>query len=87
MEIKGTVLLIKDEQVISDKFKKREIVLTTDEDSDYPQSVLFQTTQDKCDMLDNYKVGDKVEVSVNIRGKKWEPKDGGETKYFVTLEV
>ena len=42
------------------EFKKRELVVTTDEQ--YPQSVLIEFVQDKCDLLNNFKVGDKVRM-------------------------
>lgn len=52
----------------------------------YPQSIEFQLTQDKCDYLDSYKVGEQVNVSINIRGRAW-TNPAGETKYFNTLEA
>ena len=83
-EVKGTIKAIKKTQVISDKFKKREFVLTTEDK--YPQDVLFQLSQDNCDLVDIFKEGDKVTLAYNLRGIEWvSPK--GETKYFNTLEV
>ena len=83
-ELKGTIKVIKKTQVISDKFKKREFVLTTEDK--YPQDVLFQLSQDNCDLVDIFKEGDKVTLAYNLRGIEWvSPK--GETKWFNTLEV
>ena len=84
MEISGTLKMIGSTSVVSDNFKKRDIVVTTNEK--YPQSILIQFTQDKCEMLDKYKVGEIVSVSINLRGREWtNPKDG-EIKYFNTIE-
>ncbi|MFN5440856.1 MAG: DUF3127 domain-containing protein, partial [Flavobacteriia bacterium] len=41
----GTIKVIQDTQRISDKFQKREFVVT-DTTSMYPQDILFQATQD-----------------------------------------
>ena len=83
-EVKGTIKAIKKTQVVSDKYRKREFVLTTDDK--YPQDVLFQLSQDNCDLVDIFKVGDKVTLAYNLRGIEWvSPK--GETKWFNTLEV
>jgi len=83
MEVKGNIKVINDTQVISEKFSKREFVVTTNET--YPQDILIQLTQDKCNLLDMFKVGQDVEVSINLRGREWNsPK--GEVKYFNTIE-
>ncbi len=83
-EVKGTIKEIKAIQVVSDKFKKREFVLTTEDK--YPQDVLFQLSQDNCDLANTFKAGDKVILAYNLRGREW-VNPQGETKYFNTLEV
>lgn len=70
---------------VSDKFSKREFVLT-DDSSQYPQDILFQSVQDKCTLLDSYNVGDVVQVSFNLRGREWTSPQN-EVKYFNTLEA
>lgn len=67
----------------SSGFQKRECVVTTDEQ--YPQHILVQFVQDKCNLLSNYKAGDKVDIGINLRGREWvNPK--GETVYFNTIQ-
>ena len=83
MNITGTIKVINDAMVVSDKFKKRDFVVTTHEQ--YPQDILIQMTQDKCDVLNSYNVGDSVDVSINIRGREW-TSPSGEVKYFNTIE-
>jgi hypothetical protein len=83
-KLNGTLKVANPTQVISDKFSKREFVIeTTDQ---YPQQVMFQLTQDKCYLLDAFKVGNKLEVSFNLRGREW-TSPAGEVKYFNTLEA
>ena len=83
-EVKGTIKAIKPTQVISEKYKKREFVLTTEDK--FPQDILFQLSQDNCELVDTFKQGDKVALAYNLRGKEWvNPQN--ETKYFNTLEV
>jgi hypothetical protein len=84
-KINGVVKLVKDEEVISDKFKKREFVLT-DNSSMYPQDIMFQLTQDKTPLVDGLQNGDSIEVSFNLRGREWTSPQG-EVKYFNTLEA
>ena len=82
MELQGTLKLIRDTQEVSASFKKREFVLTTE--GDYPQDIQLEMSQDKCDVLNVYKVGDKVKVGINIRGREW-VNPQGEAKYFNTI--
>jgi len=83
MQIQGKIKLINPEQVVSDKFKKREIVVETADQ--YPQSILIQFTQDKCSILDKYAVGQEVTVHIILRGLEWTAPDGVD-KYFNTIE-
>lgn len=84
MEITGKIKVINDTQEVgSNGFKKRELVVTTDEQ--YPQDILVEFVQDKCGILDKYKVGNNVKVSINIRGREWvDPK--GVSKYFNSIQ-
>lgn len=86
MELTGRIKKIMEVQNVNDKFKKREFVVIIDENTQYPQQVLFQTTQEKCSLLDNLKPNDEVKVHFNIRGREWTANDG-QVKYFVTLEA
>jgi hypothetical protein len=70
---------------VSEKFSKREFVIT-DESSQYPQDILFQSVQDKCSLLDACNVGDVVQVSFNLRGREW-TSPTNEVKYFNTLDA
>lgn len=83
--ITGTLKVKKDEQVISDRFKKREFVLV-DDSTQYPQFISFQLTQDKCSLLDAMNEGQKITVHFNLKGREWQSPQG-ETKYFTTLEA
>jgi hypothetical protein len=83
-KLTGTLKLAKETQVISEKFSKRNFVIT--DESQYPQDIEFQLTQDKCNLLDGIGVGSKLEVSFNLRGREWNSPQG-ETKYFNTLEA
>lgn len=84
MEVIGKVKLIGDVQTFgSSGFRKRELVVTTDEQ--YPQMIMIEFVQDKTDLLNNYKVGQDVKVSINLRGREWiNPQ--GEAKYFNAIQ-
>lgn len=83
MEVVGKVKNVGAEQQVSAAFKKRELVVTTDEQ--YPQHILIEFTQDKADLLNSYKTGDAVKVSINLRGREW-VNPQGETRYFNSIQ-
>jgi len=70
----------------SDTFKVRTFVVTIDGDTNYPQHVQLQSTNDKCDLLNTFTVGSEVTVSFNLRGREWTAADNS-VKYFNSLEA
>ncbi len=83
MEVSGRIKLINPEQQVSATFRKRELVVTTEEQ--YPQHILVNFIQDKCDILNNFNIGEPVKVAINIRGREWVSPQG-ETKYFNDIQ-
>lgn len=84
MQVKGKLYVIKETQVVSEKFKKKEFIIETEDQ--YPQFISIQLTQDRVDLINMFEVGDVVTVSINLRGRAWENPQG-ETKYFNTVEA
>ena len=83
MEVTGKIKVINPSLQVSASFKKRELVVTTDEQ--YPQHIMIEFTQDKCDLLNNYSIGEPVKVSINLRGREW-VNPQGEAKYFNSIQ-
>ena len=84
MEIQGRVKQIFPSQMLGQNgFEKRDLVIVTEEQ--YPQTIIIQFTQQRCDLLNNLQVGQNVKVYINIRGREW-TNPQGETKYFNTIE-
>ncbi len=84
MEVTGRIKVIdQTKEVGSAGFKKRDIVVTTDEQ--YPQHISVQFVQDKCDLLNNFQIGEVVKIDINLRGREWTNQQG-ETVYFNTIQ-
>jgi len=84
MEVSGRIKMIDETKAFgANGFRKREMVVTTDEQ--YPQHIMIEFTQDKCDLLNNYSAGEPVKVSINLRGREW-VNPQGETKYFNSIQ-
>ena len=84
MEVQGRVKMVGETQTFGGNgFRKREIVVTTEEQ--YPQNIMVEFVQDKTDLLNSYKEGQQVKISINLRGREW-VNPQGETKYFNSIQ-
>jgi hypothetical protein len=84
MEVQGKIKMVGQTQTFgSNGFRKREVVVNTEEQ--YPQSIMIEFVQDKCDLLNSYQVGQDVKISINLRGREW-VNPQGETKYFNSIQ-
>jgi hypothetical protein len=84
MEVKGKITKIDETKSFGGNgFRKRELVVATEEQ--YPQMIMIEFIQDKCDLLDTVKVGQDVTVSINLRGREWINPEG-EAKYFNSIQ-
>ncbi|MCH2200046.1 MAG: DUF3127 domain-containing protein [Flavobacteriales bacterium] len=78
-ELRGKLTKIFDTQTFNSGFTKREFVVTTEEQ--YPQDIKFELIKDKTSMIEQYNVGDVLNVKFDIRGSEWNG------KYFVNLNA
>lgn len=72
---------------VSERFTKRDFVIDYDLEQQYPQIMQLQLTQDKCSLLDSIELGAEMKISFSIQCKEYTPKDGGEKKYFNTVNA
>ena len=75
----GTIIAIDDIITFDSGFTKREFVIKTTDDGEYPQDIKFELVKDKTALVDKYKLGDKVTVHFNVRGREYNE------KYYVNL--
>ena len=84
MEVTGKIKKIDETKTYgASGFRKRELVLTTNEQ--YPQMLLIEFVQDKCDLLNNYNVDQDVKISINLRGREWINPEG-KAVYFNSIQ-
>jgi hypothetical protein len=79
MDVKGTIHNIGETKQVTDKFSKREIIIGMELETKYPNYLKIEFNQDKCALLDSYKVGQEVTIGINIKGRLWTGNDGIET--------
>ena len=84
MEIIGKIKWIDEtKEYGSNGFKKRELVVTTEEQ--YPQHILVEFIQDKCEILNSFQIGNNVKIGINLKGREWTNPEG-QIKYFNSVQ-
>ena len=86
MEYKGTLIKKSDAVRVTEKFVKREFVVSDKEDK-YPQTIQFELTNERCKELDAVNEGDIININFSLRGREWKKPETGEVKYFNTLNA
>ena len=85
MVIEGKLHAIMD-LVDSGSFRRQSFVVEYTENILYPQYVTFELTQDRVELINKFNVGDKIEVTFNLKGREWTSPELVK-KYFNTLEA
>lgn len=73
-KITGTIKDIKDTQRITDKFSKREVWVNVEDDPKYPQTLSIEFTNKGCATLDNFHIGQEVNITFSLRGREYKDK-------------
>ena len=84
MNIKGKLVEKFETVQITETFKKREFIIQENKNPEYPEYIKVELIQDKVSLLDSLNIGDEINVLINIKGRKWEDKDGN-TRYSTEI--
>ncbi|MCX8051390.1 MAG: DUF3127 domain-containing protein [Chlorobi bacterium] len=84
-EAVGTLYKVFPEQQVTERFRKREFVLSI-QDGMYVQQVKFTLKQDRCLLIEGYTVGSELKVTFSLSGREVQGRDG-EPIYFTSLDV
>ena len=86
-KVKGVVHVIEETKTFGQKgFRKRLVVLEQD-NGRFQNLIPVEFVQDGCDQADSLNVGDEVEVSYRLNGRKWQRDPQSEVKYFLSCEA
>ena len=84
-QAQGTLRAILDTEQVNDSFRKREFAVEI-EDGKFPQTIKFQTVQDKTELLDDFEIGQQVRVHFDLRGREFTRKRDGVVDWWVNLD-
>ena len=84
--IKGRLYEVFEIKTMSEKFKKREIVIEYASNPQYPQYIKFDLQNDNCGIIDAFNIHDEVEIFFDLKGKPYTNRNGEKT-YFTNLVI
>jgi len=70
LKLQGTIKEIQQEQVVGVDFRKRLFVISV-QDGNYSNDTAFEFHKDKTGILDQYSIGQLVDVDFNARSKEY----------------
>jgi hypothetical protein len=70
----------------SNGFRKRLVVLEQDKGK-FTNYIPVDFTNDDCDSIDDLNVGDEIEITYRLSGRKWQRDPSSEVKYFLNAEA
>ena len=86
-KVTGTVHLIEETKTYGQKgFRKRLVVLEQDNGS-FTNYVPVEFIRDSCDAVDELNVGDEVEITYRLSGRRWQKDPDSEVKFFLNAEA
>jgi len=86
-KVRGVVHLIEETKTYGAKgFRKRLVVLEQEFDR-FTNYIPIDFTRDDCDAVDEMNVGDEVEITYRLSGRKWQRDANSEVKFFLNAEA
>ena len=84
--VRGVVHLIEETKTFGQKgFRKRQVVLEQSKGT-FTNFIPVEFVKDGCDAVDDLTVGDEIEVTYRLSGRRWQRDAGSEAKYFLSAE-
>jgi hypothetical protein len=84
--VRGVVHLIEETKTFGQKgFRKRLLVLEQSKTS-FTNFIPVEFVKDGCDAVDDLAVGDEIEVTYRLSGRRWQRDEASEVKFFLSAE-
>jgi hypothetical protein len=85
--VRGVVHLIEETKSFGQKgFRKRLVVLEQSKGT-FTNFIPLEFVKDGCDAVDDLAVGDDIEVTYRLSGRRWQKDEASEAKYFLSAEA
>ena len=84
--VRGVVHLIEETKTFGQKgFRKRLVVLEQSKGT-FTNFIPVEFVKEGCEAVDDLAVGDEIEVTYRLSGRRWQRDETSEAKYFLSAE-
>ncbi|MFN9369374.1 MAG: DUF3127 domain-containing protein [Planctomycetia bacterium] len=84
--VRGVVHLIEETKTFGQKgFRKRLVVLEQSKGT-FTNFIPVEFVKDGCDAVDELILGEEIEVTYRLSGRRWQKDESSEAKYFLSAE-
>ena len=84
--VRAVVHLIEETKTFGQKgFRKRVVVLEQSKGT-FTNFIPIEFVKDSCDAVDDLTVGEEIEVTYRLSGRRWQRDEASEAKYFLSAE-
>jgi len=84
--VRGVVHLIEETKTFGQKgFRKRLVVLEQSKGT-FTNYIPLEFVKDGCDAVDELGLGDEIEVTYRLSGRRWQRDESSDVKYFLSAE-
>jgi len=86
--VRGVIHLIEETKTYGQKgFRKRLVVLEQVKGGGFTNYIPVEFIKEGCDTVDDLSVGDEIEVTYRLSGRRWQRDPASEPKYFLSAEA
>lgn len=85
--VTGRVHLVEETKTYGQKGFRKRLVVLEQENGRFTNYVPVEFTNDNCDSVDGLNVGDEIEITYRLSGRKWQKDPSSEVKFFVNVEA
>ncbi len=86
-KVRGVVHLIEETKTYGQKGFRKRLVVLEDDSGRFTNFIPVDFIQDACDTVDDMSVGDEVEITYRLSGRKWQRDPSSEVKFFLNAEA
>ncbi len=86
-KLRGHVHLIEETKTFGQKGFRKRLVVLEQNTGRFTNYIPLEFTNDACAKVDDLNVGDEIEVTYRLTGRKWQKDPQSEVKYFLSAEA
>ena len=85
--VQGVVHLVEETKTYGQKGFRKRLVVLEQENGRFTNYIPVEFVQDNCDVADDIAKGENIEVTYELKGRRWQKDPGSEVKFFLNAEA